>query len=855
MKSICRRFFFKTVFSFLGAVTLFCPLSVVQAQTWLSSPGSGDWNTGSNWDTSTIPNSSSATATFGTSADSSVTNTTAYVTLGGVQFNSGASSYTFTNNSGLFLLEGAGVADSSGATQRLVNNGVVIFGNSSSTTATSAGDLVISGSGSTTFTGHATAGQSTIANQAILEFDTNANAGSASVSNGGLALFLNSASAGQANLVNAGTVSFGDTTTAGSATILNNNSLSFGVSATGGDAHITNNSGANLAFSDSTSAESASITNNGTLSFGVSAVAENASITNNRTLGFNNYSSASSAIISNSYILDFNDSSTAGNAQITNSGILNFTGSSTAGAATIATNNGGRTVFEQGTTGGTAQFTVNAGGVFDMSGVTSGALTVGSYTQVSGGTLKMTLDSGPPAPMAVSGTAALAGTLDLVYGGSFSLAQGNSVTILTAGNVSGLFDQWNNPQGERLFPFYSPTALVYLESVLPTFQIGGLTANQEAIAQALDGAFEDRNRHNLMAGLVNASTASLPALYSQMDPAGFTSFYQMGFRETHAWTGLVFRNLEGEAGIAGDTAREARKASSDWFAADLPAAEEKALTPSPSKTGQWKVSLDTYGDFGTLTGDGNSPGYQFTVGGLMAGAQYPLSGDWTAGVCLGYGQGSAKPDNGGEEDINGGQAGLFAAWQAQGFHAEALVGAGLNQTKTQRPGYGGTASANANEENYTGRIGLGYGFRLDELKVKPFASAEYTYVQLDAFTESGSTAPLSFSAQGEGLLLSDLGFSVEQNIQWGTAFLTPGLTGAWEHAYQVNPDGLTASLGGPGESFTVQGPATGQDCLVVGAHLDAAFKGGWDVYGEYRGRIGLTNYTEQGFEGGVKTQF
>jgi len=821
-----------------------------QAQTWLSTPGSGDWNTGTNWDTSTVPNASSATATFGTSSATAVTNTTAYVTLGGLQFNSGASSYTLTNNSGLFVFQGAGINDASGVAQQLVNNGNLVFQNSSS-----AGDLTITGSGSTTFTGSSNAGAASITNSAILEFDTNATAGNATLTNQGLALFLNNSRLNNAYLVNGGSVSFGDGAATGSATIINNANMNLGGSAFFGNAHITNNS--YLAFHGSAGAVGAILNNTatGTLQFYDNSLAALTSITNSGTLAFNNNSSAYTSFILNPNILDFNDSSTAGSAVIVDTGVLNFGGSSTAASASVTINGGGQAVFAPGTSGGSSNFTVNAGGLFDLSGISTGIFGIASYAQASGGTLKMALGAGTPAVLAVNGPAILGGNLDLVYGGGFSLAQGSSVTILTAGTLSGLFDQWNNPQGGRLFPFYSSISGVYLESVLPSFQITGLTANETAVAQALDSSFEDRNRYNLVASLVNQSAASLPTLYAEMDPAGLTSFYQMGFRATHAWTGVVFRNLQQEAEMPGDASPQARRATSTWFAADLPAAQEKTMAAQAAPMDDWKVSLDSYGDFGTVTGDGNSQGYRFTVDGLMAGAQYRLSGDWTAGICLGYGEGNANPDSGGEEDINGGEAGLFVAWHDGGFHAEALAGAGLNQIKVQRPGYGGTALANASGEDYTGRIGLGYNFRLDELKVKPFASAEYTYMQLDTFNESGSLAPLSFSAQGEGALLSDLGFSVGQDIPWGTALLTPGLTGAWEHAYQSNPDGLTAGLGGSAETFTVQGPVTGQDAVVLGAHLEAAFKNFATFYGDYHGRIGLVNYAEQGFELGAKAAF
>lgn len=80
-------------------------------------------------------------------------------------------------------------------------------------------------------------------------------------------------------------------------------------------------------------------------------------------------------------VISFNNGSSAGNALITNAGTglgTIFLGTSTAGAATITTTAGGRVEFAGASTGGTARFINQATGIFDMSSVTSGAMTAGS---------------------------------------------------------------------------------------------------------------------------------------------------------------------------------------------------------------------------------------------------------------------------------------------------------------------------------------------------------------------------------------------------------------------------------------------------------------------------------------------
>ncbi len=69
--------FFKATFPVgLLAVSVFLLSShttFAGSATWQTNPGSGDWNTASNWMPSIIPNGSSDTATFGSSNKTNVT--------------------------------------------------------------------------------------------------------------------------------------------------------------------------------------------------------------------------------------------------------------------------------------------------------------------------------------------------------------------------------------------------------------------------------------------------------------------------------------------------------------------------------------------------------------------------------------------------------------------------------------------------------------------------------------------------------------------------------------------------------------------------------------------------------------
>ncbi len=159
-----------------------------QAQTWLASPGSGDWNTAGNWNPATVPNSTAAAVIFGTSTQNSVSLSSG-VAVGSITFN-GTTGYTVDLNGQLMVVSGAGFSNSSGVTQHITVSSTLDFKNSAS------------------------AGGSDIAY---------------SIQNGGLgtAQFQNSSTLGAATFtVNSGsTLQMIDTSTGGTARIIDNGTL------------------------------------------------------------------------------------------------------------------------------------------------------------------------------------------------------------------------------------------------------------------------------------------------------------------------------------------------------------------------------------------------------------------------------------------------------------------------------------------------------------------------------------------------------------------------------------------------------------------------------------------------------
>ncbi|MEY2526128.1 MAG: large repetitive protein [Verrucomicrobiota bacterium] len=151
---------------------------------WKSVPGSGDWNTGTNWVSGAAPLFPGDTATFNTSSQLSVS-LSSDVSVDTLTFNSGASAFTISVPATIsFNFSGPGIVNNSGLVQTINNSGNLLFYGA----ATSAGTATLnnSGPGSGISFNDGTAGNATINNSgsgSYIEFRTTN--GNATVTNSG----------------------------------------------------------------------------------------------------------------------------------------------------------------------------------------------------------------------------------------------------------------------------------------------------------------------------------------------------------------------------------------------------------------------------------------------------------------------------------------------------------------------------------------------------------------------------------------------------------------------------------------------------------------------------------------------
>ena len=448
-----------------------------------------------------------------------------------------------------------------------------------------------------------------------------------------------------------------------------------------------------------------------------------------------------------------------------------------------------------------------------VSGAEAGTLSVaGNLTNAADGVLALTVSSPTATPLAVGGTAALGGSLQV---NSLTPFTGNTVySLITAGGgVTGTFSAADLPQ----YTFLN-TALVYDANAVnlvvsrndTSFADAATTGNQRNTASALT--------RNGPAG------AALQNEIANLNVAGARQAFDNLSGEIHAST----------ASAVLEDSRFLREAVNDRMrqptcsAADDP---RRTLAPSDTQLSSngchgemvgWARAIGAWGDMG---GDSNTASVDRSLSGFMLGTDKQLDEQWRAGMAAGYTRSNlnahdrnsdAKVDSyhlatylNSQFDALAVRLGAAYSWHRLDTKREVNVGSYNDRLK---------ARYDARSAQVFGEVG--YAINAAGVAIEPFAGLAYVNYDSDTAREKGGMGRLKGDAD-QDITYSTLGVRIGKLVTLANGSqLTPRAAIGWRHAYgDTQPDADLTFIDG-GASFSTQGAPIARDSALLEAGVD-----------------------------------
>ncbi|MBN8944350.1 MAG: autotransporter domain-containing protein [Rhizobiales bacterium] len=447
-------------------------------------------------------------------------------------------------------------------------------------------------------------------------------------------------------------------------------------------------------------------------------------------------------------------------------------------------------------------------------GLSPGTLTItGNFAQTASGTLQIQVGAAAASRLAISGTATLGGTLEIVAVGTAPL-NGTS-RVLTASSVSGQFASVI-PQSQ----FVTVTAIygaTFVDVAVATrfAQALGATANRAAIGAALDRLTGSGANGALIGALAAAAPAAAGGLVDSLTA------------QVHAEARRA----------AARTVSDAQSAIGDHLAGWR--AENR-----PAPASGWTLWGTTTGQFGSRSGDGNAARSSSSAFGFTAGFTRHATPDTVLGVALAWASSSLSlrsiAQNARVETTT---ATLYASHRSGPWFADgsATVGWLTGTTTRDLRAIPGTGIASGSLGGYVGGASVlaGYRFSGATWSIEPAIGLDYAGAFVNDVVETGSAiGGLAVRGSGFDSLRATAGarFIASAPVGAGTAAIDLRLRYARELLSTI--PAVTASFAGDaGGGFTTLGAAGGRDLLLVGAGVSYSPNAATRVFVRYDGTL------------------
>ncbi|WP_245930705.1 esterase-like activity of phytase family protein [Methylobacterium radiodurans] len=248
-----------------------------------------------------------------------------------------------------------------------------------------------------------------------------------------------------------------------------------------------------------------------------------------------------------------------------------------------------------------------------------------------------------------------------------------------------------------------------------------------------------------------------------------------------------------------------------------------------------------------------------TIAQGTVGLDLPLAGPWRAGVAVGGGAGSLSRPGGYRQDHSAYTFSAYGGYYGPDFYAQGIVGGApdVSLDRIRRPGAYGLTATGRTEGSALALDGeVGVPFRLDQVRLTPFAGITHLVGRVDGFTETGA-AGNNVAYQALTVRQTAARFGAEAAF-YGFGALIPSVRLAYNLATGPQSSLASVRLASVENSLAsaaVTVPFLRDDFVTAGAGLQGAISEqlGWRV--DYQAAIGLRSGTAHGVTAGLRYQW
>lgn len=476
-----------------------------------------------------------------------------------------------------------------------------------------------------------------------------------------------------------------------------------------------------------------------------------------------------------------------------------------------------------------ANLNINAGTV--APGNSIGTINVtGNYAQLGAATYEAEIQAaGQSDLLNITGTASLAGTLDVLAppGNYFA---GTIFTILeSAGATTGTFSPVNFPIGLQLQISYF-THSVQLELLNNAF-FYGLTfprGNAGRVAECLVNANFNSDLKNVFITLGNLGTNGIAHALNQLQPAQFAGL-ELNYLNLSSEILRLFTDHLFELSCNGQQS-------------------EDSQTSAPKEESLW---VQPFAQFVSTDSIQGMIGYDaYSVGTLMGFDHFFPSNAYLGGA---FGYAFSFLDwkhHRGDGKINNFFGGVYGSYIGEDIWADAELLFGINEYNLKRDIHFSTVDRSAKShhlgEQLAARLGMLYDGETDHLFLQPFGNLEYLLMHQESFKERhAQSLNLDVHKKNAQMLRSELGMRFAKNFELENSCFYAFVSLSWIRNMQIGNTHFHANFTHQDCVFSVKSFSRSVNAFSPSLGFNYMLRKGFQLSGSYYAEVGSRQFINQ----------